>query len=84
MCLKRGKSPNFETVARITMRSMSRHRWAQTIETLLEIELFNLKQEYFMNTLQKTAIAAAISGLFAPAAFAQAARLLLESESSYG
>jgi uncharacterized protein (TIGR02001 family) len=37
-----------------------------------QIELFNLKQEYFMNTLQKTAIAAAISGLFAPAAFAQA------------
>jgi uncharacterized protein (TIGR02001 family) len=33
---------------------------------------FNLKQEYSMNTLQKTAIAAAISGLVAPAAFAQA------------
>jgi uncharacterized protein (TIGR02001 family) len=51
---------------------MNRHRWVQTIEALFEIELFNLKQEYSMNTLQKTAIAAAISGLFAPAAFAQA------------
>jgi uncharacterized protein (TIGR02001 family) len=51
---------------------MNRHQWVQAIETFLEITLFNLKQEYSMNTLQKTAIAAAISGLFAPAVFAQA------------
>jgi uncharacterized protein (TIGR02001 family) len=52
---------------------MNRHQWVQAIETFLEITFFNLKQEYSMNTIQKTAIAAAISGLFAPAVFAQAA-----------